>query len=1029
MLDSHITFAEPWYLALLGLLPLVWWIGARSLGGLGPVRRWVVLAMRTLVVLLVVAALAGIQWVRTSERLTVFYLVDRSLSVPDQQRDAALDYVAESIRQHRGLRDRAGVIVFGDEAAVELPPVGPEFDPAGLTATAGVETPVDPQRTNLAAAMKLARASLPADSAGRIVLISDGNETRGDARQEAQRAARDGVGIDVVPLRYPPRADVLVERLTIPGEVQREEPFDLRVVVSNLASDQPVRGRLVISQLTDSGQNTLSEEDVELQPGKQVFSVRQTIDAPDFYTYEARFIPEQPEVDAVWQNNRATAFTHVRGRGQVLLIEDHEHRGQFDYLVGRLKLQGFEVTVQPSSRLFGSLGELQPYDTVLLGNVPREQFDFEQIDMLARNTQQLGGGLVMLGGPNSFGAGGWTDTELEKAMPVDFRIKNAKIVPVGALCLVIDRSGSMAGEKLEWCKAAAIAAVKTMGERDFINVIAFDTFAQEMVPMTRVESKSAIARQIRRLAGGGGTNMEPGMVAGYRNLKDVTAAARHMIVLTDGQTTGSGYEKLASSMQTLGMTVTAVAVGAGADEGLLRRIASAGGGEFYRVNNARSLPRIFMREARRVARPLIYDKQPVVPYERYPLEILRGIEQPLPPIRGFVLTTRKSNPLVEVGLLSPKPAEEQNATVLAAWQYGLGRSVALTTDAGSRWTDAWMGKPLYDRFFGQMVRWSMRPSGGSGKFTVATELESGEARLVISALDKDDEFLNFLSMSATAVGPEMNALPIEMQQTAPGRYVGRFPTDQPGSYFLAINPGQGMSPLRMGLNVPYGDEFRRREPNVPLLAELAALKPTDGPPGQMAELHGGATEPGATEPGATEPGATGVSPVPGSAAAYNPFRHDLPPARSSQDAWPWLIFAAACLFFGDVFLRRVQVGFGWVAPLVAGARDRLLGRARVEQQPEALARLRSRKAELDQQFERSRTAARFEPSESASPSPNRPSARAAGSDDASKTTASPGRQPLGEVQRDKDAGSNREDEEPETYTQRLLKAKRKVWDE
>jgi len=1022
MLQSHITFAEPGYLLLLGLLPLVWWIGARSLGGLGPVRRWVVLAMRTLVVLLIVAALAGIQWVRTSDRLTVFYLVDRSLSVPQQQRDAAVDFVAKSIRGHRGPRDRAGIIVFGDEAAVELPPVGPEFDPAGLTgAGASVETPVDPQRTNLAAAMKLARASLPADSAGRIVLLSDGNETRGDARGEAQRAARDGVGIDVVPLRYPPRADVLVERLTIPGEVQRDEPFDLRVVVSNLASEEPVRGRLVISQLTDNGQSTLSEEEVELQPGKQVFSVRQTIDAPDFYTYEARFIPQRADVDAVWQNNRATAFTHVRGRGQVLLIEDHEHRGQFDYLVGRLKLQGFEVTVQPTSRLFGSLGELQPYDTVLLGNVPREQFDFDQIDMLVRNTQQLGGGLIMLGGPNSFGAGGWTDTEVEKAMPVDFRIKNAKVVPVGALCLVIDRSGSMAGEKLEWCKAAAIAAVKTMGARDFINVIAFDTFAQEMVPMTRVESKKAIARQIRRLAGGGGTNMEPGMVLGYRNLKNVDAAARHMIVLTDGQTTGSGYENLASSMNTLGMTVSAVGVGAGADENLLRRIATAGGGQFYRVNNARSLPRIFMREARRVARPLIYDKQPVVPYERFPLEILRGIQQPLPPIRGFVLTTRKSNPLVEVGLLSPKPTEEQNATVLAAWQYGLGRSVALTTDAGARWADAWLGKPLYDRFFGQMVRWSMRPTGGSGKFTVATELEGGEARLVISALDKDDEFLNFLSMSATAVGPDMNTVPINIEQTAPGRYIGRFPTDQPGSYFLAINPGQGMSPLRMGLNVPYGDEFRRREPNVPLLAELASLKPADGPPGQMAQLRGDATE----------PGATGVSPVPGSSEAYNPFRHDLPLARSSQDAWPWLIFAAACLFFGDVFLRRVQVGFGWVAPLAAGARDRLLGRAKPEQQPEALARLRSRKAALEEQFERSRTAARYEPSESATDvAASQPTSRAAGPrEDVGRRGDSARKQSADDSQRAEDTGPTSESDEPESYTQRLLKAKRKVWDE
>ena len=121
----------------------------------------------------------------------------------------------------------------------------------------------------------------------------------------------------------------------------------------------------------------------------------------------------------------------------MLLIEDWENPREFDFLVQRLGEKNIEVEVMPSDRLFTSLAELQGYDCVVLANVPRASggesdkkeatnFSDEQIEMLVRNTEQFGCGLVMIGGPNSFGAGGWTNTELEKAMPVDFQIKNAQ---------------------------------------------------------------------------------------------------------------------------------------------------------------------------------------------------------------------------------------------------------------------------------------------------------------------------------------------------------------------------------------------------------------------------------------------------------------------------------------------------------------------------------------------------------------------------------------------------------------------------
>src|SRR5690606_29242077 len=150
-------------------------------------------------------------------------------------------------------------------------------------------------------------------------------------------------------------------------------------------------------------------------------------------------------------------------------------------------------------------------DTVILANVPREAFSSEQIKMLVTNTQQMGCGLIMLGGPNSFGAGGWANTELEAALPVDCEIKNAKVRPVGALALVIDRSGSMAGDKLGMAKAAAIAATDILAGTDYLTVTTFDQDGYVIVPLVKKNESITIKARIDRISSGGGTNLQPGM--------------------------------------------------------------------------------------------------------------------------------------------------------------------------------------------------------------------------------------------------------------------------------------------------------------------------------------------------------------------------------------------------------------------------------------------------------------------------------------------------------------------------------------
>jgi uncharacterized membrane protein/Mg-chelatase subunit ChlD len=1023
-----LVFNSPWYLLLLLLLPPMWWFSFRSLSGLGNWRRMFALAFRTLVLLLIVAALAEMQYQRTSDRLTVIYLLDQSLSIPETRRAAMIEYVNASISTQRkeDKGDRAGVIVFGKNAEVEVPPI--DFN----VHLPRVESLLDPEFTNLSNAMQRAMAMFPHDAAKRIVIVTDGNQNIGDALEEARALADAGVSIDAMPVPLGETNEVTIEKIAVPADVRQNQPFDLRIVMNNESGDpsraaQPVSGKLRVVRKAGGKEETLVDRTEVIQPGKSVLAAAENIEHANFYTYEASFTPDNPGDDALSQNNQATSFTHVQGKGQVLLIEDWEQSGEFDYYVERLKDEGLEVVVQPSNRLFTSLPELQAFDTVILADVPRvsqgtdatfqdastvSSFSDEQIAMLVQNTEQLGCGLIMLGGPDSFGAGGWTDTALEKAMPVDFQIKSAKVVPVGALALNM-HAGEIPKANY-WQKVITQEAIKALGPRDYCGLISWNgtdqwLWGQAQGGMLRVgQHRQSMLAKIDRMTIGDMPDFDPGIkkaIAGLARCKD--AANKHMIIISDGDPTPPTNATL-NALKQGGITVTSVAVGShgilGSRE--MRRIATVTGGKYYEVKNANALPKIYQREARRIARPLIKELNPSLsPQLTAEHEIVQGLGNEFPPISGFMLTTVKENSLVDVILTSPSSADERpNSTVLAAWTYGLGKTVSLTTDTGQRWATAWTGWDRYDQFFSQMVRWSMRPSGDTGKFAVATDVQGSKTRVVISALDDEEEFLNYQAMSGTVIGPDMKPITLDIQQTGPGRYVGEFESSKPGSYMVMVTPGAGQAMIRTGVNIGYSDEFRDRETNLTLLQQMAQLPAKRGEPGKLLPPLPQLPEDRAQAQQVLEPH-----------LAIDPFRRDLAQAIASQDIWPLLVLVAGCVFFADVFVRRVQLDFRWLTPVWQRFAEVVLGRERHEAAPETMSRLRSRKAEVDRSLENRRAAARFEPDADFTVDPNilsaaeaRPTAPGAAPKAPPKPVAEP---------------------EADDYTSRLLKAKKKVWGE
>jgi hypothetical protein len=260
--------------------------------------------------------------------------------------------------------------------------------------------------------------------------------------------------------------------------------------------------------------------------------------------------------------------------------------------------------------------------------------------------------------------------------------------------------------------------------------------------------------------------------------------------------------------------------------------------------------------------------------------------------------------------------------------------------------------------------------------------------------------LNFLNVSGSVVGPDMKPIDVKIRQTSPGRYVGEFDAPASGTYSLMLSPGAGMSPILTGVNIPYSAEYLDRESNEGLMKALVSLTPK------------GSEETGKLIEDTRNRGLEGL-------LETDTYRHSLPKASSSQDIWPQLMMIAACLFFADVFVRRVQVDFSWLPPLAAKVRDKILRRQPQAAPAEVMERLRSRKAAISQQIEEQRASARFEPSPDAPPPPD------GGLDGLgptpSKLPPKPPNQP--------GVSPQQEQAKEDDYTSRLLKAKQKARNE
>ncbi len=1016
-LTDRVSVGRPiWLLLLPVVLPPLVLFSMKSLAGLGKFRRAVAIGLRAAVVTLIVCALAEVQAVRKNDKLTTMFVVDVSESIPVDMRKNTLRFVTEEAKKRRK-DDLAGVVVFGRNASVETPP-----SPSEPNLLLGIESTINPQYTDLAGAMKLALATFPEDSARRIVLVSDGNENRGNVLEQAAAASRLGVQVDVLPIDYFYNKEVLVEKISIPPDVKKGESVNINVVVR---ASEPTGGTLQIFQKDSDNRRAPApgNEDpvpIRLERGVNVFTLKQRITETNFYTFTAEFVPEKGSGDQRTINNVAEGFTYARGTAQVLLIEGA--RGEHAELVKALREKKIEVKVLVAPDVDGSggvggdplpedLGQLQPYDAVILGDVAKESFTDGQQKLLEANVHDMGAGLIMLGGPRSFGAGRWMNSPVEKALPVDMEIKAMRVQGKSALVMLMHASEIAEGNY--WMKVIAMEALKSLSSYDYAGVSHYEGMEAWLFKVKPIgANKANMLKLLDRMTPGDMPAFDPLLQLSMKGLKEIPdAMTRHIIVISDGDPAPPTRAIINQLVQSK-ITVTTVIVAAhGNDLGALqvmRDLSTKTKGRFYNVTNPKSLPRIYQKEARLISRPLIFEQSP--PFSlavKYQSEPIVGIPSVLPPISGYVQTSVKDNELVEVPIVSPVPSTGQVNPILAHWNYGLGRSVAFTSDAGRRWAGNWPDWEGYAAFWSQIVRWSMRPVD-SRNLSLAVRREEGRLHIVVDALGKENEFLNFLQMQASVLGPDLQPMRVGLVQTAPGRYEGTVENaEASGNYFVNLGysgPDNVKGIVTSGVSVPYSDEYRELRSNPTTLETIASL--TNG------QVHSWKTR------------NEGEVDIARTVSEIDSFRRDAytTPPRGFSPLWPTLLWLSSILFLGDVAVRRVAPDVDRMRKSIVAGWKRLRGEE-VAPPVEYMERLKGRKAEVVEGYDRSKYAAtRFEP-------PPLPEGTVVdepllGGPEVVRRTG-PARPGPATPTPPKEAPQSPGD----SYTNRLLKAKNKVWED
>lgn len=779
----QVEFSQPLALLLFPLLGgLIYFIYRRCSFGPRGIKARTALVLRLVLTAVLCLALSGPSIVTAASRAATWVLLDVSDStlVSRDQMEAELSGAMEQAPGDLSV----GVIAFGGDAMVETPlQAGAAFS--------HTQTAVNTQHSDLDKALQLAGALLPSDAAGRLAVLSDG--LVGDiSGQAALLSARD-IPVDVLTYESSRPVDAQVTSLSLPSVAYQNQSFQVTVHMDATAD---THGTLILY----ANRQPVATREVTLRRGENTFVFQDTAKATGVVTYEAQLIAEG---DGQGQNNRMGAYMAVTGVPSLLLVEGRE--GEAREIDKMLKAAGMQTEVINPQGMPETAEGLRKYDAAVLVNADADRFSAGAFSALDGFVRTLGRGLVVIGGDESYALGGYRGSALEKMLPVTIDVRNEMDMPSLALVLVIDKSGSMTDgqfgtTRLEVAKEAAARSAEVLTPKDQVGVIAFDDTAKWVVPLQTVTDVQAVQDAIGTIRPGGGTAFYTPLYEALSALMASDAQLKHVIFLTDGEAGDNGYEAFVQQMAQNGITLTTVAVGSGANQKVLGKLAEMGNGRSYAAGEFDNIPKIFTKETYLVTGSYVQNRTftPVIT-EDSPLTAFPGFPQ----LTGYLAATEK--PLTTVSLVS-----DRNDPVLSWWQYGAGRSLAWTSDSLGAWTGQFLSWDQGPAFFSGMVSHVLKKSGQEG--SLQTQVQGAKAHLTYTAPEGADG--GGLVTTAYALYPDGSEASVQLNETAPGVYEGDVPAQQQGAYAIRVEQAQNGTVQRQlegGAVVSYPEEYDLRK--------------------------------------------------------------------------------------------------------------------------------------------------------------------------------------------------------------------------
>ena len=850
---------------------------------------WIRLALLGIFIML----LAEPRAVRENNTLSVIYLLDVSDSIGEEAVNNALDYIVKTV-QGRPEKDKAGLIVFGSNAAVELPP-------RNTFPMEAINSRINRDGTNIAKALSLAEAMLPAEENGKIVIISDGTATQGNLKEVLNKLRARKVPVDVLPIDYDFKNEVWLEKLELPINVKRGETYEASLVLSSLKAGT---GTLL---LEENGEEVFSKV-VSFQAGKNRYSLPIYLREAGYYEYNAR-ITVPPGSDSWKKNNIAVNSIYLHGKGKVLIVIDSVgEEKDWRIPVKALRKAGFSLEIKDALDFPRDAMSLMPYESIIFINVPADAFDAIQLRSVHSAVYNQGTGFLMVGGKNSFGPGGYNRTPIEELLPITMDVTNKKVLPKGALAIILHTCEFPDGNT--WAKKIAKAAIRVLGAKDEVGLLAWDGGDNWIFPLTPAGEYKELAKKINKCQPSDMPSFVKTMEMGLKGLIASDAAAKHMIIISDGDPSPPP-PSLINQFVAAQVTISTVLVDGfhkGSFQKLMQIMATSTGGRFYYPKNPNLLPSIFIKEAKTLKRSMIQNKTFVPEVDFNDGGFLKGIES-LRPLYGYVLTSAK-NDIRRCRVILRGPDKEQLDPVLAVGHFGVGKTAAWTSDLTTNWGKDWVEWKKYQPFLKQLILGISRTSE-KGSLRMRTFSSGNSGVVIVEDFHPETEFLE---MAAKITGPGERETTIKLIQEGARRYRGTFPLWGKGKYeIVGVAAGDKREERVVGTFViPYSAEYLRFQSNPLILQEIADR--TDG------DLLTGAE------------------------TGKDIFPEDRKKRQNSKPVFDIFLMLLAILLPLDIGVRRVQIDFKAVARFFSGKKKDGTSTA-------TLGALLKRKEKVDTQFE------------------------------------------------------------------------------